>query len=371
MLTINDVQSSQDAARGAVLLGTGGGGDPYVGELFLRKQLAAGKYPTIVPAQALPDDAFVISIAGIGAPTVLVEHLVSETAMRELLVNAEAFFKRRIDAFISAEIGGANSMFPLALSAMTGLPVIDGDGVGRAVPHLEMTTFSINGCHACPGFFADDLGNHAAVQTTDDRTAEAIVRGLAGALGGCIYGALYPMSGRQAKDYAVHGTIGQTLAIGRAIRLARENSADPVAQLVDCLGQLDVQRAASRLFDGKIIDVSHETRDGHHWGEVRIQSLHSRADLLTVGIQNEYTVVRRNGRTVTVVPDLIGILDTETAEPLTAEMLRYGARVSVIAFGAPAQLCTPRALEVVGPRQFGLDEDWRPFTELNALQVAV
>jgi DUF917 family protein len=41
-------------------------------------------------------------------------------------------------------------MFPLALSAISGIPVVDADGIGRAVPQLEMTTFSIYGVRATP-----------------------------------------------------------------------------------------------------------------------------------------------------------------------------------------------------------------------------
>ncbi len=143
MYAIETVQDIQDMARGAVLLGTGGGGDPYIGELFVREQIKRGRFPTLISTDEVADDAFVLSIAGIGAPTVLVEHLVSEKTLLKLLAHAEAFYGRRVDALISAEVGGANSVFPLALSAISGIPVLDADGIGRAVPQLEMTMFSI------------------------------------------------------------------------------------------------------------------------------------------------------------------------------------------------------------------------------------
>ena len=61
-----------------------------------------------------------ISIAGVGAPTVLVEHLVSTNTLMRLLEASERFYGRKVDALISAEIGGANSMFPLSLGARSG-----------------------------------------------------------------------------------------------------------------------------------------------------------------------------------------------------------------------------------------------------------
>ncbi|MBL8647184.1 MAG: DUF917 family protein, partial [Sphingosinicella sp.] len=90
MFIVDSVQDIQDMARGAVLLGTGGGGDPYVGELFVRAQIKNGRYPKILSCDEIPDDAFVLSIAGIGAPSVIVEHLVSEKTLHRILARAEA-----------------------------------------------------------------------------------------------------------------------------------------------------------------------------------------------------------------------------------------------------------------------------------------
>jgi DUF917 family protein len=128
MYTITSDIDVRDMARGAVLLGSGGGGDPYVGELYLRNQLAEGRSPQIMKASELRDDAFVVSIAGVGAPTVIVEHLVSTHTLSRLLEASESFYGRKIDALISAEIGGVNSMFPLALGTLAGIPIVDGDG---------------------------------------------------------------------------------------------------------------------------------------------------------------------------------------------------------------------------------------------------
>ena len=51
MFTVDTIQDIQDMARGAVLLGTGGGGDPYIGELFVRAQIKLGNFPTIVSCE--------------------------------------------------------------------------------------------------------------------------------------------------------------------------------------------------------------------------------------------------------------------------------------------------------------------------------
>jgi len=124
----------KDIARGAVLLGTGGGGDPYIGELFLQAQLEKGRAPHVIPVDQVADDTLVITIAGVGSPPVMLENLVSDITLLQILARMESHLGKKVGALISAEIGGVNSMFPLALSAITGLPVLDADGVGRAVP---------------------------------------------------------------------------------------------------------------------------------------------------------------------------------------------------------------------------------------------
>ncbi|WP_374944392.1 DUF917 domain-containing protein [Sphingomonas sp.] len=342
-------------ARGAVLLGTGGGGDPYIGELFVRAKIEAGRMPTIIDPDELPDDAFVVAIAGIGAPTVIIEHLVSEVTLLRVLARAEALYGRPIDAIVSAEIGGANSMFPLALSAISGIPVVDADGIGRAVPHLEMTCFSIDGIAATPAILMDDSGNSVVIEAASDKMAEELCRVVTGAMGAVAFGSFYPMSGGQLKRCGVLRTLTQTRDIGRSIRLARTAGRDVFADLIEVLERRD-GRPARVLFDGRIVDVMRETRDGWHWGRVTLHELTDAGQVFTVDIQNEFIAARRNDETVAIVPDLIAILDRETGEPLTGEMLAYGQRVKVIGYAADAKLRQPESLNVLGPLAFGLDE---------------
>lgn len=365
MYEVKDSQVVKDMANGAVFLGSGGGGDPYIGELFLVRQIESGVFPKIVKAAELNDDDFVISIAGIGAPTVLVEHIVSETMLMRLLKRAEEFYGRKIDALISAEIGGANSMFPLAVGAKGNIPVVDADGMGRAFPHIEMTTFSVYGCTACPAIITDELENYGMFEIPTDRTAEDVFRAFATSLGAMVVGAVYPMSGKDVKSFAVHDTITQTIEIGRCIRLAREQGDEPVDRVLDFLDDPENDRHARVLFDGKITDVRHETRDGWHWGEARIVDLTDPSDELVIDIQNEYLSARRNGKTVTIVPDLIAVLDRETCQPMTAEMLRYGLRVRVVGYSSAPIMRRDECLAVFGPRMFGYDEDFQSIDQLT------
>jgi DUF917 family protein len=206
------------------------------------------------------------------------------------------------------------------------------------------------------------------VHTKTNRIAEDVVRSVCASLGSMIFGSFYPMSGRQVKQLTVHHTVTHTLEIGRRIRTARDSQLDPVKGVLQFLDAPAEGRHARELFNGRIVDVVHETRDGWHWGYVLISSGAGREPEFRIEIQNEYLVARHKGRTVTIVPDLIAILDAESAEPLTAEMLAYGQRVRVIGYSAAPIMRRPECLKVFGPRLFGLDEDFRPVEELQGTE---
>jgi len=62
------------------------------------------------------------------------------------------------------------------------------------------------------------------------------------------------------------------------------------------------------------------------------------------------------------VPDLICLVDKETALPVTTDALRYGQRLAVLGVPAPELLKTEAALEVIGPKAFGYAVDYRPLS---------
>ena len=135
----------RDLARGAAFLGTGGGGDPYVGRLMVEQAIRSGGTVTVLGLDELDDDAFVIPTAMMGAPTVMVEKLPRGDEAVVALRTLEATFGRKADATMPIECGGINSTMPLVVGATLGIPIVDADGMGRAFPELQMETFHVHG----------------------------------------------------------------------------------------------------------------------------------------------------------------------------------------------------------------------------------
>ncbi len=167
-----------DLARGATLLGTGGGGDPYIGKMLVERVLGKGSI-TILDPDELADDLFVIPTAQMGAPTVMIEKIPAGTEPTLALRTLEEHLGRTADATMPIECGGINSMIPLIVAAETGLPVVDADGMGRAFPELSMETFAVYGVHGSPLALAGERGERVVIDTGDEvRTIEFTLDGL-------------------------------------------------------------------------------------------------------------------------------------------------------------------------------------------------
>ena len=360
-LTVEDLV---DVGRGAAFLGTGGGGDPYVGRMLATNAIQEYGMPEIIAADDLPDDAIACTVAMLGAPTVLIEKAACGDDVDLVISRMEKYSGRKIDAILPVEIGGVNSMLPIMAAARTGLPLIDADGMGRAFPEIQMVSFNIYGVSCTPVVMADDHLNSLVVETGSAKRAEDLVRVASIEMGCSVIISSYSMNGADVKRTAVKGTMTLALEIGRAIARGR-HSGNPVDELVKYLRSTPYYNQCKVLFDGKVTDLRRETTRGFAIGHCRMSALDGSGRNMEVTFQNEHLVARENGRVRAIVPDLICMVDSETAEPIPVEALKYGQRIKVLGVSAPPILRSPEALAIVGPQAFGLEEPFVPIEKLE------
>lgn len=347
-----------DLAYGAGLLGTGGGGSPWVGQLALEQLMSQGGSVELVSPAELDDGTMVATVAMVGAPTVMTEKLMRGDEMRQAIVLLEQLLGRRIDALMPVEIGGLNSTIALVAAGKLGLPVVDADGMGRAFPEVQMVTFGIAGVSAAPMVLVNEHGDHVLVQTPDNPRMERIARAVCDAMGGVVHAASYLMNGAQVKAHAIHGTLSMAIGLGRSARETRARGTDVVQAIRAYLADTGIYGASEVLFSGRIADLDREVQAGFNIGTARIEDAAGR--VMEVLFRNENLLAREGGQLHAIVPDLICILDRESGQPITTDGLRYGQRVVVLGVGAPAALLTPAALAVVGPGGFGLQATYQP-----------
>ena len=351
-------------ATGAAFLGTGGGGDPYVGRLLAMNAVETFGMPEVLDADTLPDDANVFSVAMLGVPTVLGEKAACGDDVDLAVRRLEQRLGRRADALIGIEIGGINSLLPVMAAARLGLPLVDADGMGRAFPELQMTTFNVGGVSCTPLAVTDDHLTSIIVDAGDAKSAEDLVRLASVHLGCSVVLSSYPMSGREVKRTAVKGTVTLARDIGRAIARGRREG-DPVRTLVDHLRTTPYYNRCRILFDGKVSDIRRETTRGFSIGHCELAALDGSNSVMEVSFQNEHLIARQDGRVKALVPDLICLVDRETGEPVPVDGLKYGQRLKVVATSAAPIMRTRASLAVFGPQAFGLKEPFVPLEEIE------
>ena len=344
-----------DIARGAALLGAGGGGDPYIGKLVAYGAIDDCGPVTLLDPEEVPDDALIVPFALMGAPTVLCEKIIGGGEYKALFDIVSNHFGKKVYATMPMEAGGLNSMFPIAAAARLGLPLVDCDGMGRAFPELQMVTFTIGGISASPMALADEKGNTVIFETITNKWTEELARAVTMSCGGSVAVALYCLTGAQLKEYGVKGIVTRSEKLGAALRTVKNvTDKTPEEQFLEFSDGV-------KIFKGKIADVLRETKGAFNFGKVVLEGIgECRGHQAQVVFQNENLTAEVNGKIMATVPDLICLVDTDTFIPVPTDALKYGKRVMVVGLKCFEMWRSKEGLELVGPAYFGIDTDYVP-----------
>lgn len=346
--TVSDLE---DLSLGTGVYGSGGGGQPKIGRLRLQSLLTDDQYPDRVPivsVDSLADDLVITSVGQIGSPTIGSEKLPRKKEEYHALKELENFSSSSVDALIPGEIGGENSFVPLIVSVLCGLPVIDADAMGRALPEVQMDTFFIYGQDANFTVFSNEKGKFYKYKDVESaKKLEDLARSAAVESGGTVASAYPILKGKFVKKYSVHGTLSDCYDLGAKVHNAQQQKRDPVESICEATdGKL--------IAAGKVVEVKRSHQSGFTTGTAQIQDLKTDSKL-RLEFQNEFIKCTKGDEILVTVPDVISVVDSEVGEPITSDRIQYGQRVSIIGIPAPDLLTTNKALKIVGPDSFGLD----------------
>lgn len=353
------IQEIEDIALGATLLGAGGGGDPYIGKLTAIGAIKECGPVKMISIDEVPEDAFIMPIATMGAPSILAEKGLGSGEFSELLALISQFYGKKVYAVMPIEQGGVNSMLPIAAAARLGLPMIDADGMGRAFPELQMVTFTIGGASATPMAYIDEKGNSGVLSTITNKWTEDIARAVTTVCGGTLVITLFCMNTQTLRDYGVHGIVSRSEEIGRAIRTAKEKAGDltPEEYFLQAVN-------GHRLCKGKITDVLREVRNSFNYGKVILEGIDDYKGVTSsIEFQNENLCAIVGDTIVATTPDLICLVDAETFQPIPTDALKYGKRVLAVGLECFPLWRTQAGIDLVGPRYFGIDTDYIPLEQ--------
>ena len=330
-------------AIGAALLGSGGGGSPAYDMMAAQCQMERSGAVRLLSVEDLKPDDLVVPLAYMGSPLIGLEKLGNGQDLLALLSEVERFYGRLPTALMPGEIGGSNAFAPLLASALTGIPVLDADTIGRAFPELQMSTCNLCRVSPNPAFLSDHRGQTVVLRMETGEELERVARQVTVAMGSSAALAFYLMDGSQAKASVVPGSLTRAYNLGRALLAARQENADPIGAL------LEAAKGARMLGRGRIVDVRQEMVDGFLQG---LAILSTTDGEWTVVYQNEYLAAYCEGRRVACTPDILALVDEELGEAIFSETVAFGQRVALIVLPAPEIWTTPEGLRLVGPQAF-------------------
>ena len=338
-------------AIGGAVLGSGGGGDPYVGQLMTNQVLNDSEPVKVIDVETLDDESLILPIAMMGAPTVIIEKFPSGNEFEQLVSMMEKLMQKKVSAILCIEAGGLNSTIPFVAAAKLGLPIVDGDAMGRAFPELQMVSFTLGGLKATPMALLDDKGNGCTFDTIDNNWTEKLARAITIQMGGAAMVSLYPVTAKQCKQHLVKGSLSLIHHIGKIVQ---DHS-------YDAFRILERELNGKHLFHGRVRDVERSADKDYTRGVLKIEGMGTfKGTEGRLEFQNEFLIAMQDHEVLATTPDLICLFDSNTGDPITTETIKYGLSVNVLGLPCDPLWRTKEAIELVGPRYFKYDFDYKP-----------
>jgi len=340
---------------GLIIYGTGGGGALLRGRYLMNNDLERGRTLQMVDLEDVEDDAFICSGGNMGSVKAAegvnykqqVQDWEENFPMLKAIEMMQEIKGRKVDYLIPFELGAGNTPIILSAAARLGIPMINGDLVGRAAPETHMTSLIGHGISLYPMCLVDDSDNHIVIMESKDPTyADEIGRILiqkGGRFGGNSH---YPISGREAKRYCIGGSVSNALELGKLVIAANEKGIDGVEVVKEYTG-------AKEVFRGVITDFYGEDKGGFYLANYMVEGTDAyRGKTATMVVKNELMLLKINNRLRLMFPDFGFMLYPKTGHGVLSAELRPG--LEIVLLGKP---CHPLVRECmydeVGKKAFG------------------
>jgi len=317
------------AVLGGAVLGGGGGGWIEEGRKIGRIALEQG-FREISPIERLPDDALLLTVSAVGAPSAGSDLLEPEDYVRSV----ELFMEKtgaKIDGLISSEIGALGVVNGWIQSAVLEIPVIDAPCNGRAHPLGLMGSM---GLHRKSDF----VSRQAAVGGSLNRGNRVEL---------FFEGPLDEVS-KKVREAAVKA--GGIVAVARNLVPAgyvRKNGAPGAIKRAMSLGDILLenkpfgpQKTFRKIYDFlgvdyivrmKVKEISLITKGGLDIGTIHLKG---RTFSYELTFWNEYMTFEREDLRLATFPDLIMTFDSQTCLPIISAQMNEDREVVVIAVPA-------------------------------------
>lgn len=357
----------------------------------------------LIPVSAIPDSSYVACPYLIGAlvdaaDTKSTSVAIGENGAQLTEVNGSidndndslvralrtAMDMHPVEALVPVEMGLCNLVVAFYLSAVTGLPVVDGDPRGRSVPLCTQSTFALHGLDVSLTIVSTNAKGKGETfvlhgLNTGERLEE-VLRALCSTSGNRLSGVDHMLLGAEVKKTLISGTVSQARRLGEAWQEEQCKSTNDSINATDVNNMNKAERGLSTakkiakagngkvLLSGVVTCSKYCDEEGFSKGHVTIAVQRAKNNKQTVKLEfmNETMCVKditggdADGAKVLVsIPEIIVLVESSSGEVLLHPEVKRGMELVVIVLPAPAPFLTPAGLDLLGPRYIGLDVPFR------------
>lgn len=332
MKRILNKQDVMEMLYGSCLMGAGGGGSLESGTGLL-EAIAMEREISVpmITVDEMGDNEYACAVAGMGSPLKFKERggdfRVEPVQAFDSLEKIGFFMNRKVKYTLPVEYGALNTLVPMIVSMEKGVPFLDADGTGRAVPALNTLLFSVNGIPLAPIVMTNDKGDTVVAYPNDPYDAEEmenIGRQMCQAYN-MVMGIGGWMSSRdQIQDLLVPGAYTLAQKAGKALLNSKENGLDPMDELKKVL-------ECNELWRGKLNKFEALSDKGFDFGHTYFEGIGKyEGKTYKIDYQNENLVAYEGDTPILTVPDLICFVNLDTCEPMSNADVAEGQNVLVL-----------------------------------------
>ncbi|MDQ0272788.1 DUF917 domain-containing protein [Cytobacillus purgationiresistens] len=343
---------------GANLLSCGGGGDTTSVEALLMSILSEEDVIEVKTVADLSDE-WVVSVGIMGSTVLFNEDIPSGDEGHQALLTYESVSNKKAGALISIEIGGVNALAPLVIANQTKLPVIDGDGMGRAFPELFMTSFHLAGISLSPVVLKTHDFNMVIDENDDVFKTTEKAKAFTKTNGGHSHTIGYGSTGKRMKTAMLPGTLNLALRLGKIIK--RNTDVDEMLSHIRLAFENSIYGMPKVILRGVVSDVHRWFENEAIIGKLEVDGRSAFTNRrIEVEFKNEFISIKED-QYICTAPDLILLLNAQSLIPYSVVEVQAGLSVVVLAIPAPNALRTTDMLELVGPKTYQLSCPYQPF----------
>lgn len=343
-------------AVGAKAISSGGGGDPKTIESLLMSIMDLNDLIEVKSVFDLKEE-LAVGVGLIGS--LYDENIPSGQEGVKALQLYESIVQNKVDALFPIEIGGINALTPLVTAAQTSLPLIDGDGMGRAFPELTMTTFNLSKIPLSPMVLQTQDTNQVVDKSIDIQKGAEIAKEFTSENGGHAHLICFGTKGKKIKSSIIPGTLHIILQLGNVIR-SKLNKNNKMQKLITIF-ENSMYGNPVQIISGVISEVNRWFDKGLLIGKFKVEghsSISKKIIDLEIEFKNEFISIK-GGQFIYTVPDIFLVLNEENLFPYSVSEIQTGLSVTVFVVTAPSILRTKEMLKWTGPGNFGLDCEYR------------